>query len=290
MYYIKLTGSVKRDKINLRLFGEKESDFMDKNSSVRLVASDIDGTLLRGESKTISDQLFKQVYRLKEQGIRFCAASGRQHKSLRGLFKPVEKDILFLCENGAICFDEKGNVLSKTPVDRETALGIAHEILEVPQFEVLISGAETSYLIPKSHDFIDHIQYFVGNHVTLIDRPEDIREDILKVSAYCPDGALQYQQPWREKWGKKVQIALGGSLWLDCGVASKREGINGICAALGISPKEVMAFGDNYNDLPMLETVGHPYLMESASDELKGKGFPLAPSPETVIEKLLSKR
>ncbi len=257
--------------------------------NIRLVASDIDGTLLQNGSKEISKELFEEIRALSKRGIRFCAASGRQHKSLRDLFKPVEKEICFLCENGAICFDERSRVLSKTPIPRQTALGIAQEILDVSQFEVLISGAETSYLVPKSNSFVDHIRYFVGNHVTLIEKPEDIQEDILKVSAYCPDGALQYQQPWRDKWGSQVQIALGGSLWLDCGVASKREGILGICRSLGISPEEVMAFGDNYNDLPMLSSVGMPYLMENASEELKKMGFLRAGRPEDVIAGLLER-
>ena len=261
---------------------------MSQTPKIRLIASDIDGTLLQNGNKQISEEIIQQVHLLNEQGIRFCAASGRQHKSLRGLFAPIEHEICYICENGALCFDGDGNILSKIYVPRETALSLAHEILDVPHFEVLISGAETSYLIPKSPEFTDHIQYFVGNHVTLIEHPEDIEEDILKVSAYCPDGALQYQEPWRKKWGDKVQIALGGSLWLDCGVASKREGIIGLCKALGIDLSEVMAFGDNYNDIPMLQTVGHPYLMEGASEEIKAMGFKTTDRPESVIGSLLA--
>lgn len=251
---------------------------------IRLIASDIDGTLLQNGATAISDRLFAQVRALKKQGIYFCAASGRQHGSLKKLFAPVEKEIFFLCENGAICFDPEGKAVSKTPMDREKALVLSHEILDVPPFEVLISGAETSYLIPKSPDFVDHIRYFVGNHVTLLSAPEEIGEDILKVSAYCPDGALQYQEVWRARW-PELQIALGGKLWLDCGVASKREGIAGICRYLDIDPSEVMAFGDNYNDLPMLSFVGHPYMMDGAQPELRGMFQNHAACPEDVIQK-----
>lgn len=255
-------------------------------NSVKLIASDIDGTLLQNGATAISQELFDQIHALRDRGIFFCAASGRQHGSLKKLFAPVEKEIFFLCENGAICFDPDGNPVSKTPMEREKALALSHEILGVPQFEVLISGAETSYLIPKSPDYVDHIRYFVGNHVTLISAPEEIKEDILKVSAYCPDGALQYQESWRQRWSE-FQIALGGELWLDCGVASKREGILGICTHLGISPDEVMAFGDNYNDLPMLSLVGQPYIMDSAQPALREMFASHAARPEDVIGKLL---
>ncbi len=256
------------------------------SQSIRLIASDIDGTLLQNGATAVSDRLFAQIRLLKERGIYFCAASGRQHGSLRKLFAPVEDEIFFLCENGAVCFAPDGRAVSKTPMEREKALALSHEILEVPHFEVLISGAETSYLIPKSAGFVDHIRYFVGNHVTVISSPEEIREDILKVSAYCPDGALQYQEAWRKRW-PDFQIALGDAYWLDCMNSSKREGIAGICWYLGIDPSEVMAFGDNYNDLPMLSFVGHPYIMDSAQTQLRAMFQNRAACPEDVIAALL---
>lgn len=255
--------------------------------SIRMIASDIDGTLLQNGATEISPLLFEQVRALKEHGIAFCAASGRQHGSLRKLFAPVADDIYFICENGGICFTPGGKIAGKTPVKREVALAISHAILDVPQFEVLISGAETCYLVPKHQDYLDHIRYFVGNDVTVVPAPEAIEEDIVKVSAYCPDGALQYQDEWRRRWGSEVQIALGGSLWLDCGVASKREGIFTVCKAAGIDPGDVMAFGDNHNDLPMLGAVGHPYLMEGAPAELGSLPYPKTKRPEAVIARLL---
>ena len=255
-------------------------------SNIRLIASDIDGTLLQNGRTEITPQLFSQVRALKERGIIFCAASGRQHGSLRKLFQPVEKEIYYICENGAIAFSPEGEVLSRTPMEREDALRLCHAILDVPQFEVLISGAETSYLIPKSPDYIDHIRYFIGNHVTLIQQPEDIKEDILKVSAYCPDGAIQYQEQWRKDW-PQFAVALGGKLWLDCGKASKRDGILGLCSALGISPEQVCAFGDNYNDIPMLESVGMGIVMDGGPEDVRRRFALHAGCPEEMLEKLL---
>ena len=56
--------------------------------------------------------------------------------------------------------------------------------------------------------------------------------------------------------------------------------------ALGVDPEEVMAFGDNYNDLPMLELAGHPYLMESAALPLRRRGFALCRRVEDVLKQL----
>jgi len=154
---------------------------------IRLVASDIDGTLLQGGARALSDELFGLIRVLKKRGILFCAASGRQYRSMRALFAQAEDDIAYLCENGAIVY-RGGSVVSKLAMERADALALIGQIQAQEQCEVLISGADTSYLLPKHPDYVDHIRYFVGNHITRVKRAQDIPEDILKVSAYCRDG------------------------------------------------------------------------------------------------------
>ena len=145
---------------------------------IRLVASDIDGTLLQGGARALSDELFGLIRVLKKRGILFCAASGRQYRSMRALFAQAEDDIAYLCENGAIVY-RGGSVVSKLAMERADALALIGQIQAQEQCEVLISGADTSYLIPKHPDYVDHIRYFVGNHITRVKRAQDIPEDIL---------------------------------------------------------------------------------------------------------------
>ena len=56
---------------------------------IRLVVSDIDGTLLLNGAAEIDPEIFRQIARLREKGIAFCPASGRQYTSLRKLFAPA---------------------------------------------------------------------------------------------------------------------------------------------------------------------------------------------------------
>ena len=88
---------------------------------IRLVASDIDGTLLQGGARALSDELFGLIRVLKKRGILFCAASGRQYRSMRALFAQAEDDIAYLCENGAIVY-RGGSVVSKLAMERADAL------------------------------------------------------------------------------------------------------------------------------------------------------------------------
>ncbi len=238
---------------------------------IRLIASDIDGTLLHGDQTEISPVIFQEIHRLRQAGILFCPASGRQYSSLRRLFAPVADELIYLCENGAVIYGpgNPGPVLCKTPMPRGRALELCEEIMAQPGCEVLISGADTSYLCPKSPDIVEHIRYFVGNNTVLLSAPEEIEEDILKVSAYCREGAVEMEPVLSPKWGKEFRCAVAGEKWLDFTLADKGTGLSQLCSALNISPEETAAFGDNYNDLPMLHLVGFPYLMENAAEELR---------------------
>ena len=57
--------------------------------SIKLICSDIDGTLLQYGRKELEDEIFEQIRELHRRGILFCPASGRQYTSLRKLFAPV---------------------------------------------------------------------------------------------------------------------------------------------------------------------------------------------------------
>ena len=196
---------------------------------IRLVASDIDGTLLQGGARALSDELFGLIRVLKKRGILFCAASGRQYRSMRALFAQAEDDIAYLCENGAIVY-RGGSVVSKLAMERADALALIGQIQAQEQCEVLISGADTSYLIPKHPDYVDHIRYFVGNHITRVKRAQDIPEDILKVSAYCRDGAASHAQTLGAPWKAAYSVAVGKM----AGFHARRQGYGPCCPVRGV--------------------------------------------------------
>ena len=253
---------------------------------IKLIASDIDGTLLQNGETAISERFFTQARRLRSQGIALCAASGRQYSSLKNLFAPVAEGMYFLCENGAVVYGPGAELLSKTVIDRALSLELCRDILAIPDCEVLISGTNMSYLCPKTQDYIDHIRYFVGNNTTVLSAPQDMPEDFVKISAYYRPGATVIEPLLAPKWKDTFQVAVAGECWLDFTLADKATGIRALCTALNIDPKDTMAFGDNYNDIPMLDAVGHPYLMSSAAQPLRQRYGTQCARPEDVLEAL----
>ena len=245
---------------------------------VKLIVSDIDGTLIPYGASALDPGLFERIRRLREKGVLFCPASGRQYHSLRTLFAPVADEIGFLCENGAVVFgpgaEDRAPVLSKTAMPRSDALALSRAILGTPGCDVLISGQNTSYVCACSQELIDDLRGRLGNIVRVVDDPADVSEEIIKVSAFCPGGTDMPAKALAEPWGAPYHMAVAGPAWLDFTLADKGTGLRGLCGALGASLSEVMAFGDNWNDAPMLDLVGTAYIMAGADGALKAR-FPL---------------
>ena len=123
---------------------------------VKLIVSDIDGTLLPYGQINLRPSLFQVIEQLRERGVIFCPASGRQYHSLRGLFAPVQDELAYLCENGAILYgagrEEDAPVLGKTSMPREASLALAEDILALPGCQLLVSGANVSYVCRCTSD------------------------------------------------------------------------------------------------------------------------------------------
>ena len=79
---------------------------------IKLIASDLDGTLLQNGAQELTPRAVSLVRKLTEKGIYFVAASGRQYANERRLFAPVRDDISYIAENGSVCI-HKGKVISR---------------------------------------------------------------------------------------------------------------------------------------------------------------------------------
>ncbi|MCC8090137.1 MAG: Cof-type HAD-IIB family hydrolase [Oscillospiraceae bacterium] len=255
---------------------------------IRLVVCDIDGTLLHGSETAIAPAVFAQVRRLDEKGILFCPASGRQHASMQRLFAGVGVKIPYICENGGLVFapGNSGALLGKTPMRRDLAMRLCGDILAVPDCELVASGAETSYICLKHPEFPDYIRSFVGNNVSMISRPEDIPEDVVKISAYCRQGAAVARTVLAPAWQTHFSVAIAGECWLDFTRSDKGRGLRQLCTALDIPLSAVVAIGDNYNDVPMLSIAAHPYIMDTAAEELRQRFPNHCANAEDVLSRL----
>ena len=258
---------------------------------IKLIASDIDGTLIPYGESQLPQGLFPLIHRLKEAGILFCPASGRQYYSLRQLFAPVAEELCYLSENGAVVFGPGGGedapALSVTSFPRDTAFALVHDIVEKTGCQALVSGVRMGYVCGGDPTQLRAVlEWEVGSRITPVSAPEEIGEDIVKISVYCPGGTEEPARLLGPEW-TQWNMAVAGPTWLDFGVADKGTGIRRLCKALDIVTEEVAAFGDNWNDAAMLSAVGHPYLMSGADPELRARFPRLCDNVLTSLEEFL---
>lgn len=254
-------------------------------TNIKLICSDIDGTLLQYGKKTLEAEILSQIKALSARGILFCPASGRQYTSLRKLFEPVADCCVFLCENGGVLYKNE-QCIGKTPMPRALAEEIAWDMWNRcdGQGEVMLSGQCCGYLMSRGLGMADRVK-FIGNKYKFIHDPAEIPEDIVKVSVYLHEGVEKYVDRFVPRW-QQANAAVAGPYWIDTTLASKGTGVALLCKTLGITPAEVMAFGDNFNDTAMLDLVGTPYIMDSAAPALRAR-YPLhTPRPEDVLRTL----
>ena len=254
-----------------RIFDELEKVFY----MIRLIVSDIDGTLLPYGQAELDPELFAIIRRLRDRGITFCPASGRQYHSLRALFRPVCDELAYICENGSIVFgpgaEGSAPVLGKTVIERAKAVELSYDIMALPDTRLLISGANTSYILAGDPAYESFMHESKGNNVALIARPEDVPEDIIKLAAYTPLGTSACRHALSPKWGGTLSVASAGPDWVDFNLADKALGLETLCSALNVPLADTAAFGDNWNDAPMLQKAGRGYIMSTSDPDLRAQ-------------------
>lgn len=237
---------------------------------MKLVASDLDGTILKKGAQNVDDETISVINGLLEKGVMFAPASGRQITSLKRLFKDVNHELIYICENGAYVKYKDRTVLKRT-MDRELGIEVMKDIYSMPDCEILLSGEETSYLMPKSEQYLHRIRDVVKNNVQVITDFSQVKEDFIKISVCDMSGIANSRKHFEEKWADKIQVAVSGDLYLDFTAPGVNKGsaIREIARQFNIAGQDIISFGDNYNDIEMFKESGVACVMKSAADEVK---------------------
>ena len=247
---------------------------------IKLIVSDIDGTLTKDGGNKLNPELFSVIMKLKEKGIHFAAVSGRQAASLETLFEPIRDQIFYVGDNGAYvsCY---GRNLFLTEIRRKTAVDFIKDIREAG-LEVMLGGAEYVYVDSKNEEYV---RWLMEGYQFKMRRVRDVRwvkGPIIKVSACCMDGIGNKADGLMKKYRRRLKLTPSGSQWVD-GMhlsVSKGNAVKLLQESLFIRPEETMAFGDQLNDVEMLKQAYYSYAVENARPEVKETARFLADSNE----------
>ena len=255
---------------------------------IKLIASDLDGTLLLHGAQSLNPEIYDIILKLKEKGIHFVSASGRQINSQLRLFKPVADQISYLAENGGVCI-HKGEIIGLFPMDRELVFRILKEIEKFPECIPVLSGPQTSYIKGGNAEFLHHVRCELGNHTVAVNDFSEITDPIVKAAFWDSTKTYARADYFKEHFQNEVKVMTAGNNWVDFMPfeTSKASSLHILLDKLGIAPEEVIAFGDQENDVEMLSFVGKSYAMATAVPAAKAVADEITDSVEATLKKLL---
>ncbi len=259
---------------------------------IKLIASDLDGTLLHGGEQSLSPRTLSLIRRLTEKGIRFIAASGRQYDNERRLFADIQDHISYIAENGALCA-HNGQILFRQLLDDSLRLRIIEEIKKTPNFDILLSRENASVIEGTNPAFVDHIRNVMKNTTEVVDDIAKAEGPFIKIAvANLSDGpqALQnYLQHLQDMFAPEIHAVTSGNIWIDFippGI-NKGTALQTFLDFFGISADECIAMGDQQNDIEMLELAGTSYAVSGAAPGVSDHASHTVPFAEDVLEQLL---
>ena len=262
---------------------------------IKLIATDMDGTLLNDQGQLPAD--FSAVFsQLKDKNIIFAAASGRQYFSLRETFLSVSEDVLFIAENGTLIM-YKGEELYFNPLEKDHVselLGIAKKL---DNAYPVLCGKKSAYIESTDQRFVDEIKKYYAKY-KVVDNLLDVQDDVLKISI-CDftDAETNANLAFSPTYSDKLQVTVSGKMWLDMThkTASKGTAIKYIQEKFAIGFDQTMVFGDYFNDVTLLQSAFYSYAMENAHPSVKETARFITKintnfGVETVLEQLINEK
>ena len=238
----------------------------------KLIATDIDGTLVKDSSPVVEAVIPDTMHALIEQGNICVVASGRQYYSIRNVFNKIKDEIAYIAENGAH-IRYQGTDLYVKAMRREDVEGIIRDFRNYKDTcEIIVSSPDGSYLETENQDFIDLIHYSYHNKYQVV--KDILAEDItvIKIAIFRKGSIRELgERVFIPKCESRVKTCMAGEEWVDFMDASVDKGhaLKYLQEYFGISKANTMAFGDNANDIGMLQAAGESYVVANAREEVK---------------------
>lgn len=240
----------------------------------KMIAVDIDDTLLNSEKK-ITPLTRQALIKAQKQGVKLVVASGRLPYGVRpyaeelGVFKYGG---FYMGFNGGAIFNSDGECIGKTYLDSKFIEPV-YSLIRPTDVTTMVHKGDIIYADRKVNKYTSVEPDVIGlplNPVDDISRFVDW--DLHKILlAGEPEELKTLEKALLEKFGGQLDIYLSAPWFLEVmpkGI-SKGLGLKRICAYSGIDMEEVIAFGDNFNDISMIEAAGLGVAMGNAEPKLK---------------------
>lgn len=244
------------------------------------VFSDIDGTLLNSTHQ-VTSRTRDAIRAVQAAGVPFVIVTARGVSGTYPLLDQQDISCTVVTYSGGVILDEARNV-------------IHHHGLTRAQAQEVVSFAEAEGLDMtwSAYSFEDWVapdrtdpRLLQEERIVMAEAREGTigsieRDEVQKILCLCTAGSTKEVERRLKERFPEFAIAISSETLIEVMPAgsSKAGAVRILCDLWGLDPADTLAFGDNYNDLPMLEAVGHGYLMGNAPSELLERASLVAPT------------
>jgi Cof subfamily protein (haloacid dehalogenase superfamily) len=254
---------------------------------IRLLAVDIDGTLLNSQFR-ISEVDLNALRRTHGSGIEVILVTGRRHTFALPLAQQLGFDLWLISSNGAITRSVSGQTFHRDLLPVESCRQLCSAMREFRGNTVITFDKESkgALVVERLDELTASIRYWLERNLQFIEFVTPIEEALVTdpvQTMFCgPIARMRQALACLETSGIESQVtvvrteyplrdlSLIDVLNRDC---SKGHALERWAGYRGIPREQVMAIGDNHNDVEMLAFAGVPFIMENACDELKSRGW-----------------
>ncbi|HEX8347204.1 MAG TPA: HAD family hydrolase [Actinoplanes sp.] len=235
----------------------------------RLVATDIDGTLIRTDG-TLSARTVDVLTRISAAGTPVVLVTGRPVRWLRQLYDQLPEPLPAVCANGAVVYDpDTDEVLHTTPLQTGLLVDIARRLRE------LVPDVTLAVEIDDGRSFVHEQQWPMHwdpehHGVRMISTPDELTSvPAVKLLARAaahqdPDAFAELVSSGLAGLAETTHSSFSGLVEISAVGVTKAAGLAWVCEREGFTAADVIAFGDMPNDVPMLTWVGHSVAVGNA--------------------------
>ena len=243
------------------------------SSPLRLVLSDVDGTLVT-PSKELTNDTVRAVQRLNEEGILFAVTSGRPPRGLTMLIEPLALTTPLAGFNGGLMVKPDLTIMQELVI-RDDVVGPLIEALSTNGLSVWVYQGVEWYVLDLDGPHVVHESDVCQFSPKELKDFDGVRGDIVKVVGVSddPDTIAKATVAVNDAFKNDVSATSSQTYYLDVTNldANKGKVVEFLAATYGIEPTQIATIGDMANDVLMFEKSGLSIAMGNANDEVRGK-------------------
>lgn len=240
--------------------------------SVKIVASDLDGTLL-APNHQLSDFTKLTLKKLHEQGYTFIFATGRHHVDVAGIRQIAGIPAYMITSNGARVHDQNDQLMYSQNVPQELVQPVIDIVRQDPNIFIHMYQNE-DWLLDREDEMLAKFHSESGFSYKRFEADNAPSDGIAKVFFTHPEQdhehLVTFEQKLKEAFGDKLNVAFSTPWYLEVMAAevSKGHALDAVAKSLNLTLDNCVAFGDGMNDAEMLAMAGKGLIMGTSHEKV----------------------